>query len=184
MKFLPTDLPGVLIVEPDVHQDSRGFFLETWHIEKYREAGIDVAFKQDAHSSSQKGTLRGLHGQRTLAQGKLIRVIAGAIYDVVVDVREGSPTFGRWVSVELSAENFRQIYLPPGMAHGFCVLSDVAQVEYKCSEVYHPEDEFGIIWNDSDLGIKWPTSEPLLSERDKKHAKLSEMAGKLPTYKG
>ncbi len=184
MKFLPTELEGVLIVEPDVYKDDRGFFLETWHIEKYREAGIDVAFKQDARSSSQKGTLRGLHGQRKTAQGKLIHVIEGAVYDVAVDVREGSPNFGRWVGVELTAENFRQLYLPPGMAHGFCVLSDRAQVEYKCSEVYRPEDEFGVIWNDPDLGIKWPVQEPLLSERDIKHPKLSEMAGKLPTYKG
>ncbi|MFH2204820.1 MAG: dTDP-4-dehydrorhamnose 3,5-epimerase [Elusimicrobiota bacterium] len=182
MKFTATEIPDVLLIEPDVYQDERGFFLETWHIEKYAEAGISLPFRQDAHSLSQRGTLRGLHAQLTKQQGKLIRVIAGEIFDVAADIREGSPTFGKWAGVRLSADNFKQLYLPPGLAHGFCVISERAQVEYKITEVYHPEDELGIIWDDPDLAIDWPVKEPLLSARDKKHPRLSAMRGKLPTY--
>ena len=184
MKFIRTEIPEVQIIEPDIYRDQRGFFLENWNIEKYSKAGITDAFKQDSHSLSQKGTVRGLHAQLTMAQAKLIRVIEGEIFDVAVDIREGSPTFGKWVGAVLSEENFRQLYIPVGFAHGFAVTSERAQVQYKQSEVYHPEDEIGILWNDPEIGVDWPVSEPILSERDKRHKTLAEMAGSLPTYKG
>jgi dTDP-4-dehydrorhamnose 3,5-epimerase len=164
MRFLPTELPGVLIVEPDVHRDARGFFLETFHERKYREGGIEAAFVQDNHSRSTRGTLRGLHAQRTRPQGKLIRVIEGEIFDVAVDIRRGSPAFRRWVGVTLSSENFRQCWVPPGFAHGFCVTSDVAEVEYKCTDFYDKADEIGVLW--SSAGIDWPVKDPLLSAKD------------------
>jgi dTDP-4-dehydrorhamnose 3,5-epimerase len=173
VRFEPTRLPGVLIIEPDVHKDARGFFAEIYHAGKYRAGGIDGPFVQDNHSSSVKGTLRGLHLQLRHPQGKLIRVIDGEIFDVAVDVRRNSPTFGAWVSVSLSAGNFRQVYIPPGFAHGFCVVSDVAQVEYKCTDLYDPESEIGIAWNDPAIGITWPVTDPILSERDRRHAPLA-----------
>jgi dTDP-4-dehydrorhamnose 3,5-epimerase len=167
MQFITTDIDGLVIVEPDVFRDARGFFLETYHAEKYRDGGIGAVFVQDNQSKSVKGTLRGLHGQMRHPQGKLIRVIEGEIYDVAVDLRRNSPTFRRHVAATLSAENFRQFYIPPGFAHGFCVLSDTAQIEYKCTDFYQPGDEFAIAWNDPELAIPWPVSEPLLSERDR-----------------
>lgn len=175
MRFVRTELPDVIIIEPDVHKDPRGFFLETYHAEKYREGGITPPFVQDNHSRSVRDTLRGLHLQRTRPQGKLVRVIEGEIYDVAVDVRPGSPTFGRWVAVTLSAENFKQVYVPPGFAHGFCVLSEAAQVEYKCTDLYNPSDEVGIAWNDAALGIAWPITAPILSARDQNHRPLVEV---------
>jgi dTDP-4-dehydrorhamnose 3,5-epimerase len=174
MRVVCTDLADVLIVEPDVFQDSRGFFLETYHAEKYGKAGLDVTFVQDNHSRSVAGTLRGLHLQRTRPQGKLVRAIEGEIYDVAVDVRPDSPTFGRWVGVTLTAENFRQCYIPPGFAHGFCVLSEYAQVEYKCTDFYNPADEIGIAWDDPAIGISWPITAPILSARDQAHRPLAE----------
>jgi dTDP-4-dehydrorhamnose 3,5-epimerase len=177
-----TALPGVLVVEPDVHADGRGFFLETYHADRYRKQGIDGPFVQDNHSRSVGGTLRGLHFQLQRPQGKLIRVIEGEIFDVAVDVRRGSPTFARWVGVKLSAANFRQCYVPQGFAHGFCVLSDVAQVEYKCTDLYDPASEVGIMWNDPALGINWPISTPVLSNRDQRHPPLGELIDKLPAY--
>ena len=182
MKVLPTDLPGVVLVDPVVHRDSRGFFLETYNERRYREAGIAATFVQDNHSRSARGTLRGLHFQVRRMQGKLVRAVAGEMFDVAVDIRRGSPTFGRWVGVTLSAENFRQIYIPPGFAHGFCVLSEVGEVEYKCTELYEASDELAIAWNDPQIGIRWPASEPLLSAKDKVAPRLAEVLERLPTY--
>jgi dTDP-4-dehydrorhamnose 3,5-epimerase len=182
MRVLPTDLPGVVVVDPVVHRDSRGFFLETYNERRYREAGITATFVQDNHSRSAKGTVRGLHFQVRRMQGKLVRAVAGEMFDVAVDVRRGSPTFGRWVGVNLSAENFRQIYIPPGFAHGFCVVSEVGEVEYKCTELYEAADELVIAWNDPQIGIDWPAAEPLLSAKDKAAPRLAEVLERLPAY--
>ncbi len=179
MRFLRTDLPGVLIVEPVVHRDARGFFLESFHAGKFAEAGIDVHFVQDNQSSSVRNTLRGLHLQLRNPQGKLVRVIEGEIWDVAVDVRPDSATFGRWTGTHLSADNFRQLYIPPGFAHGFCVTSDQAQVQYKCTALYDPADEIGIAYDDPDLAIAWPVTEPILSARDQRHPRLSEVRERL-----
>lgn len=176
MRFLPTELPGVVVVEPAVHRDARGFFLEVYHAEKYRRGGIQAAFVQDNHSRSVRNTLRGLHAQLRRPQGKLVRVIEGEIWDVAVDIRPSSPAFGRWVGVTLSADDLRQLWIPPGFAHGFCVLSASAQVEYKCTELYDREDEIGVVWNDPDLAIGWPISEPLLSPKDAALPRLAELA--------
>jgi dTDP-4-dehydrorhamnose 3,5-epimerase len=178
----PTAIPEVLVIEPAVHADGRGFFLETYHADRYRAHGMPGPFVQDNHSRSVAGTLRGLHLQLQRPQGKLIRVIEGEIFDVAVDVRRGSPTFGQWVNVVLSAENFRQCYIPPGFAHGFCVTSPVAQVEYKCTDLYDPASEIGIAWNDPMLGITWPVQAPILSTRDSRHASLSEISDRLPAF--
>jgi dTDP-4-dehydrorhamnose 3,5-epimerase len=177
-----TDIPAVLIIEPEVYFDGRGFFVETYHAERYRACGIEGPFVQDNHSRSIGGTLRGLHLQLDRPQAKLIRVIEGEIYDIAVDVRRGSATFGRWVAVTLSAENFRQCYIPAGFAHGFCVLSPVAQVEYKCTDVYDRASEIGIAWNDPELAIPWPIADPTLSERDRHHPTLAAISQKLPVY--
>ncbi len=182
MKFLTTDLEGVILVEPTVHSDPRGFFLETYHQAKYTAGGIVETFVQDNHSRSERGTLRGLHAQFRHPQGKLVRAVEGEIFDVAVDVRRGSPAFGRWVGEILSAENFRQLYVPPGFVHGFCVLSDSAQVEYKCTDFYHQDDEYSVTWNDPDIGIEWPITDPLLSTRDREARRLSELADRLPVY--
>jgi dTDP-4-dehydrorhamnose 3,5-epimerase len=180
VRFVPTSIEGVVIVEPDVHVDGRGYFLETFHADKYRAGGIAGPFVQDNHSRSIGGTVRGLHLQLRRPQGKLIRVIEGEIYDVAVDVRRGSPTYGRFVAVTLSAENFKQCYVPVGFAHGFCVTSAMAQVEYKCTDVYDREGEVGIAWNDPDIGVPWPVADPILSDRDRRHPPLSALAGVLP----
>jgi dTDP-4-dehydrorhamnose 3,5-epimerase len=182
VRVVPTTLPDVLVVEPDVHADGRGFFLETYHADRYRQHGIPGPFVQDNHSRSTAGTLRGLHLQVARPQGKLVRVIEGEIYDVAVDVRRGSPTYGRYVAVTLTAENFRQCYIPPGFAHGFCVVSLVAQVEYKCTDLYDPASEIGVAWNDPSIGIPWPVAEPVLSARDSRHPTLADLAPRLPVY--
>ena len=182
MRVIPTALPGVLVIEPDVHRDGRGFFLETYHAGRYRGHGIAGPFVQDNHSRSVARTLRGLHLQLRRPQGKLIRVIEGEVFDVAVDVRRGSPTFGRWVSVILSADSFRQCYVPPGFAHGFCVVSPIAQLEYKCTELYDPESEIGIAWNDPAFGIDWPVTDPILSPRDSRHPSIAELRDKLPAW--
>ena len=182
MKIVATELPGVLVIEPDVIRDGRGFFVETYHAPRYREHGIDATFVQDNQSRSVGGTVRGLHLQLRHLQGKLIRVIEGEVFDVAVDVRRGSPTFGKWVAVTLSAENFRQCYVPPGFAHGFCVVSPVAQVEYKCTDVYDRASEIGIAWNDSAIGIRWPVAAPVLSERDGRNPTLAAQMDQLPPY--
>ena len=181
MNFVPSAIPGVIIIEPDVHQDRRGFFLETYHAEKYRAGGIPDVFVQDNQSRSTVGTVRGLHLQLQRPQGKLIRVIEGEIFDVAVDVRRGSPTFGRWVGVRLSAANFKQCYIPKGFAHGFAVVSEVAQVEYKCTDVYDAASEIGIAWDDPAIGIEWPVSDAVLSDRDKRHPRLADVAA-LPSF--
>jgi dTDP-4-dehydrorhamnose 3,5-epimerase len=164
MRFLTTELPGVIVVEPDVFRDPRGFFLETYHEEKYRKGGIDARFVQDNHSRSVRATLRGLHAQKSRPQGKLVRAVKGRIFDVALDIRAGSPTFGKHVGVELSDEDMRQIYVPPGYAHGFCVLSETAEVEYKCTDFYDKADEIGVRWDSA--GIDWPIKDPLLSPKD------------------
>jgi dTDP-4-dehydrorhamnose 3,5-epimerase len=182
MRFRETEIDGVILVEPDVYADDRGFFLETYHEAKYREGGIPESFVQDNHSRSVRGTLRGLHAQHPRAQGKLVRVIEGEIFDVAVDARRGSPSYGRHAGVVLSAENFRQLYVPPGLLHGFCVTSELAQVEYKCSEVYYKEDELSVRWNDPEIGIEWPITDPLLSEKDRKAPLLAEVQERLLAY--
>ena len=182
MSFRTTAIEGVVIVEPRVFRDERGFFLETYHAPRYLEGGITEVFVQDNHSKSRRGTLRGLHAQRRFPQGKLVRAVEGEIWDVAVDIRSGSPTFRQWVGAHLSAENFRQLYIPPGMAHGFCVLSETAQVEYKCTEIYRPEDEITIAWNDPELSVDWPVDEPLLSDRDRKAPLLAEIQHTLEPY--
>jgi dTDP-4-dehydrorhamnose 3,5-epimerase len=175
MRFVRMDLPDVVVIEPDVHRDNRGFFLETFHAAKYSTGGVGGPFIQDNHSRSVASTLRGLHLQRRRPQGKLIRVIEGGIFDVAVDVRPDSPTFGRWVGVTLTSDNFKQCYVPPGFAHGFCVVSAIAQVEYKCTDFYDPADEIGVAWNDPALAIEWPVTDPLLSERDRHHPPLAAL---------
>ncbi len=182
MKFLSTQLPGVLIVEPDVFRDQRGWFLETYHFRKYQEGGNPLPFVQDNHSSSIRGTLRGLHCQLTCPQGKLVRVVRGEIYDVAVDIQRGSPTFGSWVGVHLSGQDFKQIYLPPNFAHGFCALSEVAEVEYKCTDVYAPGGEVTIRWDEPRIGIQWPIDNPILSSKDAAGKSLDEVWDQLPEY--
>lgn len=168
MNVTQTDIPGAVVIEPRVFGDARGFFMETFHKERYlKEAGIKEEMVQDNHSRSRKGTLRGLHYQIKHPQGKLVRVLRGEIFDVAVDLRRKSPAFGKWTGVSLSEENHLQFYVPPGLAHGFCVVSDFAEVEYKCTDLYHPECERTILWNDAELRIKWPISDPLLSDKDK-----------------
>ncbi|MGE0452708.1 MAG: dTDP-4-dehydrorhamnose 3,5-epimerase [Vicinamibacteria bacterium] len=175
MKVIATSLPGVLIVEPLVHRDARGFFLETWHQGKYAQAGIHGPFVQDNHSHSVRHTLRGLHAQVRRPQGKLVRAVQGAMFDVAVDIRPASPSFGRWFGVLLSGENLRQLFIPPGFAHGFCVLSDEVDVEYKCTDVYDPGGEITLRWDDPEIGITWPVAEPLLSPRDAAAPRLREL---------
>lgn len=167
MRFQPTRIPEVILVEPDVFPDDRGFFLETWHQEKFAAGGIRKTFVQDNHSYSIRGTLRGLHAQLRFPQGKLVRAIQGEIFDVAVDIRPDSPTCGRWVGEILSGDNFRQLWVPPGFAHGFAVLSETAHVQYKCTDFYRRDDEIGIVWNDPGIGIDWPLDQPLLSPKDR-----------------
>lgn len=166
MKLHRTEIDDVVVLEPDVFRDARGFFLETYHQAKYVAQGLTAPFVQDNHSRSTKGTLRGLHAQRKNPQGKLVRAVRGEIWDVAVDLRPGSKTFGKWAAATLSEDNFRQIWVPPGFAHGFCVLSDIAEVEYKCTTLYDRADEIGVLWNDPAIGIPWPVQEPLLSPKD------------------
>jgi dTDP-4-dehydrorhamnose 3,5-epimerase len=177
MKVSETSLPGVLVIEPEVHRDTRGFFVETWHAQRYLDAGVPGTWVQDNLSRSSLGTLRGLHWQDGRPQGKLIRVVEGTVFDVAVDIRRESPTFGRWMGVELSAVNHLQCYVPPGFAHGFCVTSGVALVEYKCTDYYSRDDERGLVWNDPDLGIAWPIDRPILSARDRSHPTLAQLFG-------
>mgnify|MGYP001767679309 FL=1 len=170
MDFIPLSIPDVILIQPDVHRDERGFFFESWQKNKFAKAGIDQEFVQDNHSRSSKDVLRGLHYQIRQPQGKLIRAIVGEVFDVAVDLRRSSPSFGKWVSANLSSENFNMLCIPPGFAHGFLVLSDVAEFVYKATDFYAPQYERCILWNDRDLGIDWPISghEPILSEKDSK----------------
>ena len=188
MKIIETHLPGVVVIEPKVFGDKRGFFLETFRQDVLQQAGIDVTFVQDNHSRSGQGVLRGMHYQLTQTQGKLVRVTSGSVFDVAVDVRHGSPTFGQWYGAQLDEESMRMMYVPPGYAHGFVVLSESADFLYKCTDYYHPESEQGIAWNDPDIGIEWPianlTSDVALSEKDKKNVLLKDQSiDKLPSYK-
>ncbi len=169
MKFTPTEIPDVVIVEPRVFAEERGFFMETWQSEKFAAGGLDLSFVQDNHSKSRQGVLRGLHYQVKHTQGKLVRAIAGEVFDVAVDLRRSSPHFGKWVGVTLSAENKRQLWVPPGFAHGFYVTSETAEFLYKCTDFYAPEHERSIRWDDAELGIDWPLvggRAPLLSGKD------------------
>jgi len=183
LKILETTLPGVIVIEPKVFGDARGSFMETFHVQRYKDVGIEDEFVQDNASRSCKGVLRGLHYQLEHPQGKLVAVSRGIIFDVAIDIRIGSPQFGKYYSHILSEDNHRQMYIPPGFAHGFCVLSDIADFTYKCTDYYHPECERGIAWDDPELGIEWPLSDVILSERDKLNNPLSQMAEKdLPAY--
>jgi dTDP-4-dehydrorhamnose 3,5-epimerase len=184
MRLIQTELPGVVLVEPVVHRDPRGFFLEVYHAERFREIGLGVPFVQDNHSRSGARTLRGLHLQLREPQGKLVRVTSGEIFDVAVDVRRGSPTFKRWVAVRLSAANFLQCYIPPGFAHGFYVIGDHAEVEYKCTAPYNRLSEIGIAWNDPDLAIDWPDRDPVLSPKDAALPALAAVIDRLPGADG
>lgn len=169
MQFIPLAVPEVVLIHPQVFSDTRGFFMETWHAKRFAEAGIDTTFVQDNHSKSRRGILRGLHYQIQQPQGKLVRVIAGEVFDVAVDLRRNAPTFGRWVGASLSADNKHMLWVPPGFAHGFCVLSESAEFVYKCTDFYAPEHERSLRWDDPELAIKWPLvrdEAPLLSPKD------------------
>jgi dTDP-4-dehydrorhamnose 3,5-epimerase len=183
MKVTELGLKGVLLIEPDVFRDARGFFLETYDARKYKELGIAAAFVQDNHSRSVRGTLRGLHGQSKYPQGKLVRAVSGEVFDVVVDARPDSPTFRQWRGTVLSGDNFRQVYIPPGFLHGFCVTGESAEVEYKCTDFYRPGDEFGVVWNDPELKIQWPLQEPLLSSKDRAFPLFRQTADKFEAYR-
>jgi dTDP-4-dehydrorhamnose 3,5-epimerase len=183
MNRIETEIPGVVILEPKVFGDARGFFMETFSAQRYQQAGIVGPFVQDNISSSQKGVLRGLHFQNPNPQAKLVQVLQGEVFDVAVDIRSGSPTFGKWIGATLSAENHRQFFVPAGFAHGFCVLSDTAMFHYKCSDYYAPAFEGGIAWNDPDIGIDWPIKTPSLSAKDAAYGRLKDFpANKLPVY--
>ena len=175
MKIIPTPLPGVLLIEPRVFGDPRGFFLESYHAQRYRDAGLPETFVQDNHSRSAHGVLRGLHFQRRHPQGKLVRVVRGEVYDVAVDLRPGSASFGEWFGATLSEENHLQMYVPPGFAHGFCVTSDSADFLYKCTDYYHPDDEGGVLWNDPSLDVRWPLEQTLLSAKDAALPRLQDL---------
>jgi dTDP-4-dehydrorhamnose 3,5-epimerase len=175
MKVANTSLPGVLVITPDLYGDDRGYFVETWRARRYAEVGVPEMFVQDNLSMSRRGILRGLHLQHPHGQGKLVQVVQGEVFDVAVDVRVGSPTFGQWVGTVLSHENHQQVWIPPGFAHGFCVTSETALFSYKCTEVYHRHSELGVAWNDPDLGIEWPLPEPILSDKDIAFPRLAQI---------
>lgn len=175
MNVTACEIPGLLIVEPQVFGDGRGFFMEIWNRQRYREAGLDWNFVQDNVSLSRRGTLRGLHFQNPTAQGKLVYVLQGEVFDVAVDLRRSSSTFGRWHGLKLSAENKRQFFIPPGFAHGFAVLSETALFAYKCTEFYNPQHELTLAWNDPDIGIQWPMERPQLSEKDAHGPRLKDL---------
>ena len=175
--FIETGIQGLVVVEPKVFGDNRGYFMETYHYNDFKEAGLDMVFVQDNQSKSKKGVLRGLHFQKKNPQGKLVRVVSGEVYDVAVDLRKGSKTYGKWYGVLLSAENKKQFYVPEGFAHGFVVMSETAEFVYKCTRFYDPSDEGGLMWNDPAIGIQWPVpegAELILSEKDQHHPSLEE----------
>jgi dTDP-4-dehydrorhamnose 3,5-epimerase len=183
MDIVTTSIEGLLIIEPKIFKDRRGFFMETYNRQKYEAAGITDIFVQDNLSYSLKNTLRGLHFQIRHSQAKLVQAVFGEIFDVAVDLRSGSATFGRWTGERLSDKNGRQMYIPKGFAHGFCVLSESALFSYKCSDFYAPDDEGGIIWSDQDINIKWPVEDPVISEKDKQYQKLSTLSSaQLPSF--
>lgn len=183
MNVIEASIPGVLVIEPKVFGDARGFFMETYAQDRYREAGLPDSFVQDNLSKSERGSLRGLHLQHPHGQGKLCSVYEGEVWDVAVDVRVGSPTFGKWEAFILSSENRRQLYIPPGFAHGLCVTGDTALFSYKCTERYNRESEIGVAWNDPDLAIDWPVDAPTLSEKDRSNLRLRDIPKeRLPQY--
>jgi dTDP-4-dehydrorhamnose 3,5-epimerase len=185
MNVKETKLPGVLILEPKVFPDDRGYFLETWNSKRYEQAGIPGFFVQDNISFSRKGILRGLHFQCPQSQGKLIQVLSGEVLDVIVDIRVGSPTYSQWIGEVLSESNHRQMYVPPGFAHGYCVTSETALFSYKCTDFYNPATEHGIIWNDPNIGIKWPVKQPILSTKDEAYPRLKDLEPEnLPQFEG
>ena len=187
MNVIETALPGVLLLEPRVFGDARGFFLETWQAERYQQAGLPARFVQDNQSRSRRGVLRGLHYQLVQPQGKLVWVTRGAVFDVAVDVRRGSPTFSHWCGYQLDDANHHQLYIPPGFAHGFCVVSEEADFFYKCTDYYHPHSEQGIAWNDPAISIDWPlpAADVALSTKDQANPRLAAQdPAKLPTYEG
>jgi dTDP-4-dehydrorhamnose 3,5-epimerase len=183
LNVIETSLPGVLLIEPKVYADTRGFFMETYQAAHFRAHGIDAAFVQDNHSRSLRGVLRGLHYQEPNPQGKLVRCTRGALYDVAVDIRAGSPQFGKWTAAELTEENRRMMWLPPGFAHGFCALSEIADLVYKCTAFYEAANDRSILWNDPDLGITWPVAKPALSPKDAAAPRLKD-AKVLPRFAG
>ncbi len=183
MKVSETSLPGVLLIEPDVFGDSRGYFMETWNAARFRESGLDMILVQDNQSRSVRGVLRGLHYQEPNPQGKLVRCARGALFDVAVDIRRGSPNFGRWFGAELSEENHLMLWVPPGFAHGFCPLSEIADLSYKCTALYDAASDRAIAWDDPEIGIEWPVSHPRLSGRDAAAPRLRD-ATVLPTLHG
>jgi len=180
--FLPTRLPEVIEITPVIHRDERGFFLESYNARAFALGGIGAAFVQDNHSRSVRGTVRGIHAQRRRPQGKLIRVIEGEILDVAVDIRRGSPTFGEWVSARLSCRSLHQLWVPPGFAHGFAVLSETAQIEYKVTELWDPSDEIIIAWDDPRIGVEWEIDTPVLSQKDRDGKTLAALDALLPSY--
>ncbi|MBI4878346.1 MAG: dTDP-4-dehydrorhamnose 3,5-epimerase [Planctomycetes bacterium] len=182
MEFQQTSLPGVIVIVPRVFEDARGFFLESYQAARFAAAGIRAPFVQDNHSRSLRGTLRGLHAQHRRPQGKLVRAVRGEVFDVAVDARKGSPTFGRWLGERLSESNRKLIYVPPGFIHGFCVLSESAEVEYKCTDYYDPGGELTVIWNDPDIGVAWPIADPELSAKDRAGKRLREQMNLLMEY--
>jgi dTDP-4-dehydrorhamnose 3,5-epimerase len=185
VKITKTKIPEVLLIEPRVFGDTRGFFMEIWNQRRYAEIGLPASFVQDNLSLSKRGTLRGLHFQHPNDQGKLVFVLQGEVFDVAVDIRTGSPTFGQWVGVTLTADSRCQVYVPAGFAHGFCVVSESALVVYKCTDLYNPTAEGGIAWNDPDLAITWPCDKPIVSEKDQTHPRLIETTpSRLPRYGG
>jgi dTDP-4-dehydrorhamnose 3,5-epimerase len=179
----PTSLPGVVLITLDTFADDRGFFVERYRDERFATTGLPTVWRQDNHSRSRRGVLRGLHYQLSRPQGKLVSCISGSVFDVAVDVRVGSPTFGKWVGVTLTGDAPQLLWIPPGFAHGFCTTSDVADVTYKCTDVYVPDDERGIIWNDPELAIRWPLSPPILSRRDREFPSLKHATALLPQYR-
>ncbi|MET0286626.1 MAG: dTDP-4-dehydrorhamnose 3,5-epimerase [Polyangiales bacterium] len=184
MEVIPQSLPEVLLIKPKVFGDARGYFIETFNAERYQQAGVALTFVQDNLSKSRRGILRGLHLQNPHAQGKLVSVVEGEVFDVAVDVRVGSPTFGQWVSALLSADNHHQLWVPPGFAHGFCVTSESALFSYKCTDLYHPEAEVGVAYDDPALGIPWPVQDAELSAKDKQNLPLAKIdPAKLPRYR-
>ena len=186
MKFIPSSIfSEVIIIKPDVYSDNRGHFLEAYQSKRYLDHGIPATFVQDNFSFSKREILRGLHYQLNQPQGKLIWVALGDIYDVVVDIRKGSPTFRKWLDITLSSKNHHQLYIPEGFAHGFCVLSEIALVLYKCTDYYDPSSERGLIWNDPVLNIDWPVSDPILSDKDRSFSSLNELSERdIPVYQG
>ena len=182
MTIHQTPLPGVLVLEPRVFRDERGFFLETFSTRESRGSGVPEVFVQDNHSRSSRGVLRGLHYQLNSPQGKLVHVARGAVFDVAVDIRTGSPHFGEWFGIELNDDNLKSLWVPPGFAHGFCVLSDFADVTYKCTDLYDGKDDRGIVWNDPRISIRWPTETPIVSQKDAGYEGLSESRADLPRF--